>query len=72
MARLPRSNALLFGIRTYLISLEELATNPAWAQRLHRVLRDLPDAIADYKGLSRYRPTVVEWLGQFDPESTAA
>ncbi|MNC28487.1 hypothetical protein D3C75_766920 [compost metagenome] len=72
MARLPRSNALLFGIRTYLISLEELASNPAWACRLHRVLRDLPEAIADYKGLTRYRPLVVDWLSQFDPEAAAA
>ena len=72
MARLPRSNALLFGIRTYLISLEELATDPAWARRLHRVLRDLPEAIADYKGLSRYRQTVVDWLSQFDPEAAKA
>ena len=72
MPRLPRSNALLFGIRTYLISLEELASNPAWACRLHRVLRDLPEAIADYKGLSLYRQTVIDWLAQFDPEAVAA
>lgn len=72
MPRLPRSNALLFGIRTYLISLEELASNPAWACRLHRVLRDLPDAIADYKGLTLYRQTVVDWLSQYDPEVVAA
>ena len=72
MPRLPRSNALLFGIRTYLISLEELASNPAWACRLHRVLRDLPEAIADYKGLTLYRQTVVDWLSQFDPQAHAA
>lgn len=72
MPRLPRSNALLFGIRTYLISLEELANNPAWACRLHRVLRDLPEAIADYKGLTLYRQTVVDWLSQFDPQAHAA
>lgn len=72
MPRLPRSNALLFGIRTYLISLEELASNPAWACRLHRVLRDLPEAIADYKGLTLYRQTVVDWLSQFDPAAVAA
>lgn len=71
MARLARSNALMFSIRTYLISLEELVTNPAWAQRLHRVLRDLPQALADYKGLSRYRQTVVDWLRQYDPEDAA-
>ncbi|MBD8494506.1 heme-dependent oxidative N-demethylase family protein [Pseudomonas syringae] len=67
MMRLPRSNALMFGIRTYLISLDELATRPAWAQRLHRVIRDLPDAIADYKGMTRYRQTLIDWLRRFDP-----
>lgn len=66
IVRLPRSNALLFSIRTYLASLEELATQPGWGQRLHRVMRDLPDAIADYKGMTRYRPQLVEWLSQFD------
>jgi hypothetical protein len=57
----------MFSIRTYLISLDELVTQPGWGCRLHRVLRDLPDAIADYKGMTRYRQPLVEWLSQFDP-----
>jgi len=69
--RLPRSNALLFPIRTYLISLNDLVTVPGWGQRLHRVLRDLPPELAEYKGLSTYLPTVVEWLAQFDDEATS-
>ncbi|WNW10573.1 DUF3445 domain-containing protein [Pseudomonas sp. DTU_2021_1001937_2_SI_NGA_ILE_001] len=69
MARLPRSNALLFSIRTYLISMDELVGNRAWARRMHRVIRDLPDAIADYKGMTRYRQTLVDWLRPFDPEA---
>jgi hypothetical protein len=66
MMRLARSNALLFSIRTYLISMDELQSNRAWARRLHRVIRDLPEPIADYKGLSRYRQTLVDWLSRFD------
>ncbi|MDG6398818.1 DUF3445 domain-containing protein [Pseudomonas quasicaspiana] len=66
MMRLPRSNALMFGIRTYLISMDELVTNPAWAQRMHRVIRDLPEAIADYKGMTRYRQALIDWLRRFD------
>lgn len=69
MLRLPRSNALLFGIRTYLISLDELVTDPAWACRLHRVIRDLPEPIADYKGMTRYRQTLVDWLRAFDADA---
>ena len=48
--RLPRSNAIAFPIRCYLIKLEELATVPDWARRLHRVLRDLPDDLRDIQG----------------------
>jgi hypothetical protein len=67
--RLPRSNALMLSLHTYLISLDELVTQPAWAKRLYRVLRDLPEAIASYKGLSRYRQTALDHLRPFDPEA---
>ena len=66
MFRLPRSNAILFGIRCYLISLHDLARVSKWAKRLHRVLRDLDPAVAEYKGLSRYRGLAVDWLAPFD------
>jgi hypothetical protein len=64
--RLPRSNAIVFGIRCYLISLQELVTIPKWARRVRRVLRDLHPALVDYKGLTRYRDAVVEYLAPFD------
>ena len=64
--RLPRSNGVLFGIRCYLASVRELARVPKYARRLHRVLRDLPPEIIDYKGLTRFRPMVIDWLAPFD------
>lgn len=64
--RLPRSNGVLFGIRCYLISMRELATVPKWGRRMHRVLKNLHPALVDYKGLTRYRDTVVEWLSAHD------
>src|SRR5882724_2843069 len=64
--RLPRSNAIVFSIRCYLISLRELVTIPKWARRVHRVLRDLHPALVDYKGLTRYREAAVEYLAPFD------
>jgi hypothetical protein len=64
--RLPRSNAILFGIRCYLISLAELVTIPKWGRRVHRVLKNLHPALVDYKGLTRYRDTVVDWLAPYD------
>ena len=54
--RLPRSNGLVFPIRCYLIKMDELVTSPKWARRLHRVIRDLPEELATYKGLTRYPP----------------
>lgn len=64
--RLPRSNAVLFSIRCYLASLDDIATYPRWGKRLHRVLRSLPQPLVEYKGLSRYRDTVVSWLARFE------
>jgi hypothetical protein len=37
-----------------------------WGRRLHRVLRDLHPDIADYKGTTRYRQTIVDYLSAFD------
>jgi hypothetical protein len=70
--RLPRSNAILFGIRCYLISLQDLARVSKWAKRLHRVLRDLDPAVAEYKGLARYRSMAVDWLAPFDDGASLA
>ncbi|MGF1582906.1 MAG: DUF3445 domain-containing protein [Gemmataceae bacterium] len=64
--RLPRSNSIAFSIRSYLISLQELATVPGWAGRLCRVLENLRPELVEYKGLTRYKHTVVEWLSRHD------
>ncbi|THG74036.1 DUF3445 domain-containing protein [Pseudomonas sp. A-1] len=65
--RLPRSNAVLFPVRTYLVSLQELGTfAPQWAKRMHRVLKTLDQELVDYKGFTRYRDAAVAWLAQYD------
>ncbi len=64
--RLPRSNALVFPIRCYLIKLEELVTIPKWGRRFHRVIRDLPEELATYKGFIDNRPKIVEYLSKYD------
>jgi hypothetical protein len=69
ITRLPRSNGLLFSIRTYLISLDELSSNWTWARRLYKILQALPEEIANYKGISRYRGAVVEWLEPYAHEN---
>lgn len=67
--RLPRSNGILFSIRGYLISLEELSKVTKWGKRLHRVLATLPPELAEYKGLTRYLPTALDWLAKRDDGS---
>lgn len=60
--RLPRSNALLFSIRAYLLKMRELVDNPNWARRFHRVLKSLPPELVDYKGITRYHDVTLDWL----------
>jgi hypothetical protein len=64
--RLPRSNAIVFSIRGYLLKMRELVTIPKWGRRMHRVLKTLPPEIAAYKGLSRYQQTTIDWLARYD------
>lgn len=64
--RLPRSNGIVFPVRTYFASLEELASVPKWARRMHRVLRDLNPELRDYKGFTLYHDNMVKYLSQFD------
>ncbi|MDI9349673.1 MAG: DUF3445 domain-containing protein [Candidatus Symbiobacter sp.] len=64
--RLPRSNAIVFSIRCYLISMNELVTVKKWGRRLPRVLKSLPEDIVTYKGLTRYRQTAIDWLARYD------
>ncbi|GCE88902.1 DUF3445 domain-containing protein [Komagataeibacter diospyri] len=64
--RLPRSNAILFAVRCYLLPLRDIALVHKWRIRLHRVLRDLDPALSAYKGLDLYRAHAVHYLSQFD------
>lgn len=64
--RLPRSNGLVFPIRCYLISLEDLVKIPKWGRRFHRVLSTLPDELATYKGFIDNKPMIVDYLSKFD------
>lgn len=62
LIRLPVSGAVMFLIRTSMLPLEEVVLVPGWARRTRDVIAELPDDMADYKGIVRYRPLVVQWL----------
>jgi hypothetical protein len=60
--RLPKSNGLLFTIHTHLLSLEKFVTKKEWLEQFTFLLRELPDHIIDYKGLSLYKNVVESYL----------
>lgn len=62
LIRLETSGAVLFLIDTRFLSLAGLARVPAWAARVLAVLTDLPDDIAEYKGLRDLRPLIIDCL----------
>jgi hypothetical protein len=62
LIRLPVSNAILFLIRTYLRPFAQVASVPAWRDRMAAVLSSLPEDIAQYKGFTRYRGPLLEFL----------
>lgn len=62
LIRLPESGAIMFLIRTYMLPFEQLATVDAWRTRTAEVLAELPDDMADYKGVIKYRARAAEWL----------
>lgn len=62
LIRLPESGAICFLIRTYMLPLADVATFEPWRERAEAVLTELPDDMADYKGIISYRDRAVQWL----------
>jgi hypothetical protein len=60
--RLPMTGAVTFNIRTHMTSLDEIRAIPAWRDQLARVVLELPDDIAAYKGFLDYREPAMAWL----------
>ena len=64
LRRLPRTGAIIFGIRTYLFKVEELARERGVAGRLASAVRSWPDDVAIYKGRKMYRDILVRYLDE--------
>ncbi|MGK2883015.1 MAG: heme-dependent oxidative N-demethylase family protein [Mycobacterium sp.] len=67
LIRLPESGAVCFLIRTYMIPLADLATVEPWRVRTATVLAELPEDMADYKGVISYRDRAIDWLTAYKP-----
>ncbi|MFT4288569.1 heme-dependent oxidative N-demethylase family protein [Nocardioides sp.] len=62
LIRLPDSGAIMFLIRTFLMPLEALAQVEPWRERAAKVLAELPEDMADYKGIIKYKDRAAAWL----------
>ena len=62
LIRLPESGAICFLIRTYMLPFVDLVQIEPWRERAAAVLAELPDDMADYKGIISYRDRAVAWL----------
>lgn len=62
LRRLPATGAVLFGIRTHVRPLADLAARPEVAAGLGAVLRGWPAAVVAYKGCGRSVGPTVAWL----------
>ncbi len=64
LTRLPRTGGTLFTIHTYLHPMVEVREDPARARRLAAVLRRMPLATRDYKGLTSYIDALLAYLDE--------
>jgi hypothetical protein len=62
LRRLPRSEAILFGIRVHNYRLSTVVTSPAIAVRLAEAIRALPSEMMHYKSMLPFRTAVLGWL----------
>lgn len=62
LRRLPRSGAVLFGIRVHSYRLARAIATPALAAQLADAVRALPDAMAHYKSIPSIRDALLGWL----------
>jgi hypothetical protein len=60
--RLPRSNALLFGIHTYNSSVAEEASDPRRARSILSVIKGAPQDVMNYKAITPIEKPLIEFL----------
>ncbi|KAJ7230546.1 hypothetical protein GGX14DRAFT_529995 [Mycena pura] len=70
LRRLPRSGAVVFTIRTYLVPVEELAREPEVAARFASAVRSWPEGVKEYKGEHRYSEVLLKYLDEMAEEES--
>jgi hypothetical protein len=64
LRRFPRTDCVLFTIRTYIRPLSHLVERPQDAARLAEALSQLPDDVRDYKRTTELTAAAVHWLSE--------
>jgi len=64
LRRLPRTGAIVFGIRTYLFKIEELVRERGVPARLASAVRSWPEDVGVYKGRKMYRDVLLNYLDE--------
>lgn len=62
LRRLPRTGAILFGIRVHVYPLRAAITTPRAAARLAEAIRALPESTSLYKSIPPIRRALLDWL----------
>jgi len=66
LRRLPKTGGILFTIRGYQQPLPEyLSRSKQIAQDTRTLVERLPDDVAQYKSVLKYRPAILNWINQF-------
>lgn len=60
--RLPKSNGILFTIHSHVLPLKKFIQHRPWLEQFYAILKELPEFIYDYKGISLFRVQVLEYL----------
>ncbi|KAJ7173622.1 hypothetical protein C8R46DRAFT_893220 [Mycena filopes] len=70
LRRLPRSGAIVFTIRTYLVPVEALAREAGVAARFASAVRSWPEGVREYKGERPYGEVLVRYLEEMAEAET--
>jgi dimethylamine monooxygenase subunit A len=66
LRRLPKTGGILFTIRGYQQPLPEyLSRSKQIAQDTRILVERLPEDVAQYKSVLKYRPAILNWINQF-------
>ena len=62
LSRLPQTRGILFTIHTYVNPVSEVVADPDRLRRFTAVVKDIPRATRDYKGMITYADALVDYL----------